>query len=367
MLVRMSTADQVAAIHASPLQASLVVTGGGTSALSALLTQPGASATVLEAGIPYAATALREFLGVAADQACSEQTARAMAMVAFQRARRLAPDAGSLAGIAATAALATNRRRRGTDRIHIAIQTADYTSVVSELLTSDTRAGQEARCCTLLLDAIADAAGTGRQITARTEALPSWRELICGQRAHTGKTVPRVVFPGSFNPLHDGHRQMAKIASDLLGSAVTLEISAFNVDKPPLDYVEFAVRDSQPREGLDLLFTNAPTFLAKAEIFPGAGFVVGADTITRIGAPRYYGGTVGRDAALRSLAALGTRFLVFGRALQSGFETLSSLEIPDALRVLCTEVPESTFRLDVSSTALRRQADSNKDNQEDGA
>ena len=60
----------------------VAITGGGGRAITDLLTVPGASATVLEAVVPYSLPALEDWLGGKVDHACSERTARAMAMAA---------------------------------------------------------------------------------------------------------------------------------------------------------------------------------------------------------------------------------------------------------------------------------------------
>jgi nicotinamide mononucleotide (NMN) deamidase PncC len=124
-------------IHASGRQIVVAVTGGGSGALSALLQTPGASRTVLEAIVPYSLAALVDWIGGKPDQACSEATARAMAMAAFMRARALAPDAEptQLVGIGFTGSLATDRVKRGARRIHLAAQTAQRTEVHSIRLT----------------------------------------------------------------------------------------------------------------------------------------------------------------------------------------------------------------------------------------
>ncbi|MFB3076872.1 MAG: hypothetical protein ACE1Y4_02600, partial [Lysobacterales bacterium] len=67
-------ASLIAQIHASPLMAMLVVTGGGTQALADVLAVPGASRTVLEALVPYSAAALTEFLGTLPNQVVSIET-----------------------------------------------------------------------------------------------------------------------------------------------------------------------------------------------------------------------------------------------------------------------------------------------------
>jgi hypothetical protein len=147
---------------------------------------------------------------------------------------------------------------------------------------------------------------------------------------------------------------MAEVATERCGRPVTFELSITNVDKPPLDFIEIADRLLQFR-GEHVLLTRAPTFIEKAEIAPGCIFVVGVDTLARIGDPIYYGGDAAkRDAAIDAIGKSGCRFLVFGRSLNGKFDTVSNVELPPALRALCDEVPESEFREDVSSTELRR-------------
>ena len=147
---------------------------------------------------------------------------------------------------------------------------------------------------------------------------------------------------------------MADIAAERCGSPVTFEISIINVDKPPLDFIEIANRFAQ-FQGERVLLTRAPTFVEKAQLVPDCIFVVGIDTLVRIGDPMYYGNNPARrDTAIEVIANLRCRFLVFGRATDGEFRTVSNVEVPPALRALCDEVPESVFREDVSSTELRR-------------
>src|SRR5205085_91262 len=87
----------------------------------------------------------------------------------------------------------------------------------------------------------------------RTVALPSWRELLAGRCQKTDERPgypsrqdpPRAVFPGSFHPLHHGHRQMVEFAERKLGAAVDYELSIVNVDKPSLDFEEMTDRAAQ--------------------------------------------------------------------------------------------------------------------------
>ena len=168
------------------------------------------------------------------------------------------------------------------------------------------------------------------------------------------------VFPGAFNPPHAGHLRMAEIAEERLGLPVAWELSIANVDKPPLDFIAMRERVAALRTEDDarpIALTRAATFREKAELFPGATFVVGADTIERMAEPRYYGGDAARrDAAMAEIVRLGCRFLVFGREVNGKFMTLGDLNLPVELRRICDEVPPGEFREDVSSTDLRKGA-----------
>jgi nicotinamide mononucleotide (NMN) deamidase PncC len=358
-------------IHAAGRPMVIAVTGGGSGAISSLLAVPGASATVLEAVVPYSPAALANWLGGAPDHYCSERTARAMAMAALERARTLTDvDPLRLYGIGATASLASNRPKRGPHRIHVAWQSAEVTDVVSCELEKDARmrAEEEGVAASLILNAIARACGlaealpvlaVGDTLSHREQrATKQWSELLLGQRAcvrsnelQTGNTL--ALFPGAFNPIHTAHRQMAEIAASRLGRPVFFELSITNVDKPPLDFIEIADR-LQQFDKQNVLLTRAPKFVEKARLAPGCTFVVGLDTIERIGDTKYYpGGTSERDAALAEIAGAGCRFLVFGRGGKGEFRTLAQLNLPTALSAICDEVPESVFRADISSTEIR--------------
>ena len=237
-------------IHDSPFMGVLCVTGGGSEALAQLLTVPGASRTVIEALVPYHPSALAEFLGGRPDQSCSAKTARAMAMAAFQRAMALEPevDPSRLLGVGATAALATDRQRRGENKVYVCVQSLSATREAALMLNmTRTRGEEEALAARLIIDLLAEACGLPVDLAWQqnktdgfnehvTHGQPAWQGLFTGERrsTHDPGMPPQVLFPGAFNPMHDGHRTMVRLAEDVLGKPVTLEISAFNVDKPPL-------------------------------------------------------------------------------------------------------------------------------------
>jgi hypothetical protein len=278
-----------------------------------------------------------------------------------------------LVGIGATASLVSNRPKRGPHRIHVAWQSAEKTVVTScELLKGTRTRDEEEQVATqLILTSVAESCGVEAAFSVEAEhepiqrreqnAPPEWSDLLLGRRSHVaisdagtiGNDHPKILFPGAFNPIHTAHRRMARIAGERLGAPVTFELSIINVDKPPLDFVEIADRLAQ-FAGERVLLTRASRFVEKAELAPGCTFVVGVDTIVRIGDSKYYrGGDAERDAAIAAIAAAGCRFLVFGRSLQGNFHSLSDLAISTELHHLCEELPESEFREDVSSTELR--------------
>lgn len=199
------------------------------------------------------------------------------------------------------------------------------------------------------------------------EASRCWAALVAGDldAVCIGRAAPppsassgaRCLLPGSFNPVHVGHRRMLATGAARLGAdtGTAFELAIANPDKPPLSPEDAAARLAGFAGDEAVWLTRAPTFPEKARIFPGATFAVGVDTIARIAEPRYYGGPEG---LARAIALLGRcRFLVFGRRAGTGFATLASMALPEALRALCDGVSETEFRADISSTELRRTRD----------
>ncbi len=366
----MPQTDLIERLHASPAQAVLAITGGGSGAIERLLTIPGASATVLEAVVPYAQAALADWLGSESEQACSERTARHMAMRSFQRARTLSNRDENLIGIGCTASLVTGRPHRGEHRLYVAAQTANQTLSLGLLLEKGlrTRAEEEAVATHTVIAMLTTAAGLhemdlektppGIEPTLETVEAPNeWSELLLGKRQRfctkgTGK-LPPLLMPGSFDPLHEGHKKMLRVAKKLTGHTGAYELSLTNVDKLPLDFIEVKRRIAG-LDGRPLLLTNAPTFAEKAQLAPGSVFAVGADTIVRIGEVAYYNNDpLKRDEAIEQIAHQGCRFLVFGREAEGRFQEFEELSLPPTLRSLCEGVSASEFQSDLSSTAIR--------------
>lgn len=471
---------------------SLFVTGGGTSALEWVFTTAGASNTVMEAGVVYARSSLQQFIHKHTTDAgdddgdgsyCSTPTSVRMSDAAWVRAAELlladTRNFGdftnvNLFGVSCTAALVTDRPKKGPHRVHVAAssQSGSFSYTVELQKGARNREEEDAASSRLIIDAIAECSGVpplpvdylllddttatastspalgeaiGRTQTDREEVI----ERIYAKRVRQAMFIKKVdvdgissssdrlvddfviledaalppgclVYPGSFNPLHEGHVALVAAAVEKIRGAdgkavpVVFEISAFNADKPPLDRAEMErrVRQFDPTTNPALLtggltniavaITSEPLFLGKTGLFRDANFLIGSDTLVRLLNPRYYGppeppSSAGLSpeeasrvqqqkvfamiAVLSAVAERGCRFVVGGRATatpppaattatvvaagnsSTSFATMQSilagavLALPQDLeRALFMGLSEDEFRVDLSSTDIRAAA-----------
>lgn len=399
-------------IHNSSTQVVLYVTGGASHALSWLLSVPGASNTILEAGVPYHCSAVLEIIGKEAASSAqfsfaSSSAARSLAKAAYRRAVHLAAPGTRVCGIAAACGLAT-LSKKGDHRAFVATYSCNRVVEYELFFKKNHRArwDEDLISSRLVLQAMLDDVGALRNskssqstpsdksfldslLLSRESPMSLVREFLVSGESLSGPLVREMppcveavlqddiqfaeqthgkwnrnatsaslIFPGSFNPLHDGHRKLMETVKSRYSKLVpAFEISVTNPDKPPLEADVVYHRLQQFSRKDTVLVTRAPYFSTKAELFPNSVFVVGVDTAARIIAPRYYGGKKGLISSLVNLKSRGCKFAVAGRLEQRKdnvksdvFQTMSDLHVPVGFEDMFEDIP---FRADISSSEIR--------------
>ena len=369
----------VHSLHSTEDMASIVIAGAGAPAMGWILGVAGASRTVLDIQVPYASSAMIDYLGTEPEQYVSEQAALDLARAAYRRAVRLREGRISVIGLSCSATIATDRPKRGDHRCHVSAYDATgwKTWTLTLMKGLRTRDGEDDVVSRMIMNALAESFGlyeridpdlscdeqivlAGHRYGEPLEALCAGHIghlLVCADGTQLAdERFSRVILSGSFNPLHEGHTRLVNAASRILGKPAIYELSISNVDKPDLEHSEIRRRLEQFQGRADIAITRVPVFYEKASLFPGSTFVIGYDTMTRLVDPRYYGDSPQRmRAALSELRDLHCDFLIAGRVEGGTFKTLEDLPIPPEYAGMFTQIPEATFREDISSTQIRNE------------
>lgn len=363
-------------LHSTPHKSVLAVSGAGTQAVAWLLGVSGASRTILEVVVPYGRLSMQEFLGFEPAQSAAAETARQLARRCYERARSQLEDDSPPVGLACAATIATDRPKRGDHRAFVSAwderATATWSLTFHKGLRD--RAGEEEIVSLLIVRALSEFSGldaeldlgltNGDRLEVDQEDRPApMDQLLSGEARWVVRhpdlsmevegEVPPLLLPGSFNPIHIGHREMMTRVMERTGMTGVYELSVTNVDKPPLEKSEIERRLGQFGKDDTVVLTRAETFRKKAALFPGTTFLLGWDTAIRLVAPRYYGGEEPMMLALAEMMAAGTRFIVAGRADAGEFRTLADVTVPAGFAPMFSAITEADFRRDISSTELR--------------
>lgn len=370
----------VEAIHSSPTQAVLYLSGGASQVLGWLISVPGASNTVLEVVVPYSKMSMIHLLHKIPAQFCSQQTAQDMALLAYNHALKLSRPGSLVLGVGFTGSLATTQPKLGDHRFHLSTRTADRLWVSTVTLSKGLRTREEEDKVSshLLLKAMAKACkvhATFDSGLTESELFDEFEkqfnedeeleQLINGEICYKiypfssdmSSTERKIILSGSFNPLHDGHIKLLEVAASICGDGYPcFEISAVNADKPPLSISQIKDRVKQfEKVGKTVIISNQPYFYRKAELFPGSCFVIGADTAVRLINPKYYDGDYKKMLdILIGCKNTGCTFLVAGRMIDGTFRVLGDFDIPKELRDMFVPIPIEMFRMDIASSEIRK-------------
>jgi nicotinamide mononucleotide (NMN) deamidase PncC len=353
------------------------VSGVGSQSINWLLRVPGASNTLLEATIPYSNESLDRYIGEVPRQYVSKTTALAMAKAAYIQGIQYGNNGMDLIGVSCTGAISTNRKRRGGNQAFIGLWGPRLKYVAHLILKKGerNRVEEEELVSSLIVQYIEEKltgnSGLSMELNElesvsieETEFSSDLDSLMNGHISSItssgsdlvglDKSFKGGILSGSFNPIHKGHIELSKLASGILGVPVAFEISVTNVDKSPLQPGEVKKRISQFEKSETVILTCAPLFAEKSSIFKNSTFIIGNDTALRLVDPKYYDNNV-QDmyTSLQKVKDNQCNFLVAGRLQNSEFKTISDMAIPEAFVSLFQGIPESQFRMDLSSTELR--------------
>jgi len=324
----------------------IAATGAGAGAQADIWRVPGCSAYFAGACFPYGHDQLEDFLGFAPERACCEDTSIEMAMMAYYRAWQPGTDA---VGVGLSGAVASAKPRKGENRIHVALMTAE--GVRAYHYGYENEHGAKARewqgrhadsVIKMLLDRGRPLSG---EVTGHALSLFLGRSYWAADGTrHATPPAHRALYPGAFNPPHQGHLAIAESVNAIHW------IEATTPHKPPLALAEMVQR-AKMLHRRDRLFTSGmPLYLDKSNAFPRRAIVIGADAFLRMLDPKW-----GPDPMdlLRKLADNDTTLKIVGREVNgrwvSAEEAIAA--VPESGVIYNLEPLEG--RWDISSSQLR--------------
>jgi len=221
------------------IKLAVAVTGGGTSFIPELLALGGMSSVLLDAQVPYSNKAVCKYVGEEIKEKFNSFiVAEKMAKAAFMKCKELhgdAPSATSI-GIGVTASLGYSGQREGRENsIHVCLfDGTDTKSTRYELDDADDRNVQENKSTNIIFDALTSYVAKYSQSIDEYNKSIGIYDLFSN---YTNTDPDFLIYCGSFNPPHRGHREVVNAVNKLLqdtypGGVLIGEMTTVHHNKP---------------------------------------------------------------------------------------------------------------------------------------
>jgi hypothetical protein len=187
----------------------------------------------------------------------------------------------------------------------------------------------------------------------------TWKDWICADvKRPDGRPLNRkyghiCLYPGSFNPLHAGHRD---IFDNLLTGYSAFEISIMRWGKDALSLEDLETRLQQFVGYGPVVITNVARMIDKISLLGHSSYdrlsiEIGVDTMVRMI----------EDYGVVGIGGLGARFYIYDRVLNEEVQTMNDIFPSDFKPANCYRPRERSLELmTLSSTAIRNSQTKSK-------